>query len=315
MEDHPVQLAAVCAAAVVDVFGLIALNRYKRDQSQPCRWCWSQKRLAYWSLMAALTFVALWLDFNYPISAFLMPVKAYCFAFLVGLLDLFFSRTRGVPLQVIAGAALWCSTVLIRQFVLGRTFGSITHPVIVRELSLRVVLVEVLRYVGSLPLIGLLSDLIFSPMHRLAHSPSLYKGHHKVHHEYTNNLTALVLYHGALLDDFLMPFTTAIGGFLYVCVLSLFSLEAEAFSNVSGYLIIFNTLMSHAHDVRCARLMAPLPDSLNFVAYHYVHHLSPSNNFGLTEPSDLLWDKILGVRTICKHDAFVDSSSGEVKAQ
>ena len=31
--------------------------------------------------------------------------------------------------------------------------------------------------------------------------------------------------------------------------------------------------------------MAPLPDSLNFVAYHYEHHLSPSNNYGLTEPT------------------------------
>ena len=56
--------------------------------------------------------------------------------------------------------------------------------------------------------------------------------------------------------------------------------------------------MSHASDVRCARLVAPLPNSLNFVAYHYVHHLSPCNNFGLTEPSDLLWDWILGQKTI-----------------
>ncbi len=36
---------------------------------------------------------------------------------------------------------------------------------------------------------------------------------------------------------------------------------------MSGYLIIFNTLLSHAHDTRCARLMAPVPDGLNFVAY------------------------------------------------
>merc|ERR1712187_674856 len=79
---------------------------------------------------------------------------------------------------------------------------------------------------------------------------------------------------------------------------------SSAFSNVTGYLIIFNTLLSHAHDTRCARLMAPLPDSLNFVAYHYVHHLSPSNNYGLTEPSDLLWDFVLGVRTIRKLEDF-----------
>jgi len=81
------------------------------------------------------------------------------------------------------------------------------------------------------------------------------------------------------------------------------------FSNVSGYLVVCNTLMSHAHDVRCARLMAPLPDSLNFVAYHRVHHLHPSRNFGLTEPSDLLWDFILGVRTILKPEGL-DPAAG-----
>ena len=76
----------------------------------------------------------------------------------------------------------------------------------------------------------------------------------------------------------------------------------EAFSNLTGYIIIFNTLLSHAHDVRCSRLLAPLPDELNFVAYHYVHHLSPCNNFGLTEPSDQLWDLLLGDKTIVKLD-------------
>merc|ERR1711871_239753 len=147
--------------------------------------------------------------------------------------------------------------------------------------------------------VGLLSDLIFSPMHRLMHHSLVYKHHHKEHHEYTNQLTSLVLYHGTLLDDFLMPLTTTVGGALYTWLLGyFFGLESEAFSNVSMYLLIFNTLLSHAHDIRCARLMAPLPDTLNFVAYHYQHHLSPSHNFGLTEPSDIVWDKILGVSTI-----------------
>ena len=36
----------------------------------------------------------------------MLPIKAYSFAFSVGLLDLFFSDTRGVPLKVIAGPAL-----------------------------------------------------------------------------------------------------------------------------------------------------------------------------------------------------------------
>ena len=42
------------------------------------------------------------------------------------------------------------------------------------------------------------------------------------------------------------------------------------------------------------------PPRLNFVAYHYVHHLSPGCNYGLTEPSDMVWDRLLGVSTIKK---------------
>ena len=81
-------------------------------------------------------------------------------------------------------------------------------------------------------------------------------------------------------------------------LLSAIGLEAEASSTTTGYLIAMHILMSHAHDTRCARLMAPIPDSVNFVAYHYVHHLNPERNFGLTKPSDLIWDKILRVDTI-----------------
>ncbi len=44
--------------------------------------------------------------------------------------------------------------------------------------------------------------------------------------------------------------------------------------------------------------------------YHYVHHLSPSNNFGLTEPSDRLWDAILGVRTVKKLEEFEGGGGG-----
>ena len=216
---------------------------------------------------------------------------------------------------MIAGAALWCSTALLRPLLSGAVWPLAGRLLVVREASFRTALVETARFVGSLPFLGLLSDLIFSPMHRLAHRPSLYKGHHKEHHEYTHQLTSLVLFHGALLDDFLMPATTIVGGFLYVALLSLVGLEGEAFSSVQLYLITFNILMSHAHDVRCARLLAPLPDSLNFVAYHYVHHLRPSSNFGLTEPSDLLWDWLLGVRTIRKLDTFAPATEAVAKVQ
>merc|ERR1711963_3530 len=98
------------------------------------------------------------------------------------------------------------------------------------------------------------------------------------------------------LDDFLMPLSTTFGGYFYVRLVT--CLGCYGYSSFTAYVMVLNTLMSHAHDLRCARLLAPLPDSLNFVAYHYIHHLNPDKNFGLTKPSDLIWDKVLGKTTI-----------------
>lgn len=322
-ETHPAQVAVFLVVFVLDVVGLLLLNRRKRRQQQdeaarrkktsvdgvveaadhqPLSW--RQRRWAYWVLMAASVAMSWWLDAHYEIHDLLVPAKSYVMAFPLGLLDLHFSNTAGVPMQVIAGAALWCSTIYFRMAFTNAYFGRYVPPVLVQECSLWILLRELARFVLSLPLVGMLSDLIFSPMHRLAHHPKLYKEHHKVHHEYTNQLTALVLYHGALLDDFLMPFSTSIGGLAYTMLLGLVGLEQEGFSNVAGYLMVLNTLLSHAHDTRCARLLAPLPDDLNFVAYHYVHHLSPCHNFGLTKPSDLIWDRLLGVSTIRRLEDF-----------
>ena len=297
-ETHHVQLFVLCSVGVLNALGLVLLNRRKSQTDSRAREkasvgvSWSRKRWAYWILIAASVGFSWWLDVWFELHWILVPVKAYVMAFPLGLLDLHFSATAGVPFKVIAGAALWCSTVFVRWLLINAFFG-FSDPVtgvMVREASGAVVLREAVRFVVSLPFLGILSDLIFSPLHRLSHHPRLYVGHHKEHHEYTNTLTALVLYHGALLDDFLMPLTTSFGGALWAILLGCVGLEREAFSNVMEYLVIFNTLLSHAHDTRCARLMAPLPDELNFVAYHYVHHLSPANNFGLTEPSDRIWD-------------------------
>lgn len=315
--SHAVQHVVVASVMLIDFVALLLTNRLKANGGHGGKlWSWRRKRWAFHALMVTLVGSAAWMDVHYHITAYFHIIKAYVFAFSVGILDLYFSDTTGVPLKVCVGGALWCSTALIRQALVDHVWpngGGGLGPVIVQEVTIQAALVELLRYVTMLALVGLLSDLFFSPFHRISHLPSLYKGNHKVHHEYTRKLTALVLYHGSLLDDFLMPFSTAIGGFLYVYLLSMAGLEAEAYSNVSGYLIICNTLMSHGHDVRCARLMAPLPDAVNFVAYHYVHHLSPCNNYGLTEPSDVLWDAVLGVRTIRKLEDFEPAE--DAKAQ
>ena len=248
---HAAQFGAVGVVVALDVVGLVLLNRHKLASPPVCR-PWPQRRNAYWLLMAALISFACWLDKRYPIGTYMMAIKSYVFAFPVGLLDLHFSATRGVPLAVLAGASLWCSALLLRHAALDGGWpngGAGLPPLIVHALTPRVALVEVGRYVGMLVLTGLLSDLMFSPLHRIMHHPRIYKAlEHKVHHEYTTELTALVLYHGTLLDDFLMPFTTVLGGFLYVWLVSLVGLETEAFSNLSVYMMVCNTLMSHAHD-------------------------------------------------------------------
>jgi len=293
--------------AALDVVLLVLLNRRKRAtpaSERGSKLPWATRRNMYWGLIVGQVTLAVWLDTRYEISPWLLPLKAYIFAFPLGLLDLHFSSTAGVPLKVLLGAALWCSTVYVRQAAIETHFGREMPPVMVRSVGARTLAIEAARYIVGLPCIGMLSDLIFSPMHRCAHLPYTYQQHHIEHHEYTSKLTSLVLYHGTLLDDFLMPFSTSVGGSVYTILLGLLGLEDQAFSSVTAYLMVINLLFSHAHDIRCARLVAPLPDELNFVAYHHVHHLSPKNNFGLTEPSDKLWDWLLGVRTIRKVGEF-----------
>ena len=148
------------------------------------------------------------------------------------------------------------------------------------EFSLDLLAREALCYGCYLPVVGAFSDMFFSPIHRLMHHPKIYKGNHKVHHEYVNQLTSLVQFHATLFDDLFMPLTVTLGR---ICMQIIFTpiLPGFAVSNWVMYLNPIHQSFSHAHDVRCAHIIAPLPESLNFSAYHYVHHLSPCNNYGL----------------------------------
>eukprot|EP00928_Gymnodinium_smaydae_P008645 TRINITY_DN13146_c0_g1_i1.p1 TRINITY_DN13146_c0_g1~~TRINITY_DN13146_c0_g1_i1.p1 ORF type:complete len:317 (-),score=51.40 TRINITY_DN13146_c0_g1_i1:231-1181(-) len=295
-QSHPAQLAIVGGLFAANVASLFWINRIKAKGST-CTWSWKQKRAAYWSYMLAAVVGGCWMDQRYVANEYLLAMKAYVLAFPVGLLDFYFSDVKFVSAKAIVGAGLWCSTLMLQLFCIQSCYGRDATSVM-PDFSPASLLREGVRFLVYVLCIGMLSDLIFSPMHRLAHLPQTYQYHHKVHHEYTNKLTSLVLYHGALLDDFLMPFTTTSGGMVYNWLASLVGLQAYTYSNVCGMLITFNTLFSHAHDVRCASLMVPLPDALNFSAYHRLHHLHPSSNFGLTQPSDVVWDAILGQRTI-----------------
>jgi len=210
---------------------------------------------------------------------------------------------------------------------------------------LLIIIREIFRFLVTLPFVGIFGDFVFSPMHRLSHHPWMYakpliggvKWNHKKHHEFTTKLTSLAVYHGEFLDDAMMASSTAVGAFLYavlayhlgnaiVTLSEYYSAlgaylwpsevplpamenphwEFEVFSSMSLYLGLMNILFSHAHDIRMARLITFfVPDELNLAAYHYVHHLDPSSNFGLTEFSDFFWDRLLGVRTVRKLEDFL----------
>ena len=109
---HPIQLYAISIACAANVIGLAVINRHKRRKQVGRAWSWELRRDAFWALMAVLLAIEVWLDSRYPISTHMLPIKAYSFAFSVGLLDLFFSDTRGVPLKVIAGHSRSASTGL-----------------------------------------------------------------------------------------------------------------------------------------------------------------------------------------------------------
>ena len=100
---HPVQLAAIGAALALDVLALVYLNVTKRRGASSSL-SWPARRNCFWILISALVALAVWLDAHYAITPTALAIKSYAFAFPLGLLDLHFSSTAGVPLKVLAGA-------------------------------------------------------------------------------------------------------------------------------------------------------------------------------------------------------------------
>lgn len=299
---HRVQLWATSALFGANAISIFALNRLKA-KGHRCEWSWGARRAAFWGCVATSCSASMWLDSRYAIGRQFLNVKAYVFGFPLGLLDLYFSNcSQGVPaFTSLASAGLWCCTWVLRSLGVER-FVPGGGARIVQDFSPVSMAKELGRFYLGLPFIGMFGDLIFSPVHRVGHHPKLYKYNHKKHHEYTNNLTSLVLYYGNFLDDFMMPACVALGHFLYEKLAASCGLAGCVISNFTTYMLVMNALLAHAHDIRCARLLAPLPDHLNFVAYHYVHHLNPDKNFGLTKPSDVIWDKLLGKDTISSYE-------------
>jgi len=301
---HPAHWLVVIVVLLMNVSVLLWLNHRKAKAGIITRHTWAAKRVAYWAYMILASALVCYLDLKFEVTEAVFCVRTYLLVFPLGLIDFYFAECRRVDLKVIAGSGLWCLTMYLRVCIVRQLVGP-GKIAILSDFSTASLLKEALRYVVVLIFVGIFGDLIFSPAHRLAHHRRVYAYQHKVHHEYTNNLTALVLYHGSMFDDFLMPLTVAIGAVIFAILVHWSGLDGTlGTSNLTEMLMLFNTLFAHAHDVRCANLMFPLPAFLNFSAYHVVHHLNPDKNFGLTLPSDIIWDKLLGVKTAIDPAAF-----------
>jgi len=165
-ETHPVQIVIVIGVLLFDVVALAVTNRLKHREAKSthCAITWRSRRNAYWAFITLSISASLLLDVYFDISPVLVPVKAYAFAFPLGLLDLYFSQTSGVPMVVLIGATLWCSTVYLRQVLVDIYTGG--HGVntlrVVRIVGPSSIATEMLRYVLCLPVFGMLSDFFFS---------------------------------------------------------------------------------------------------------------------------------------------------------
>ena len=227
---------------------------------------------------------------------------AYVIGYAASLLDFSVSHVESMPvMEILPGMALWCSSSLavgwFQQHLYGSNSVTVVNP---RDLlSLQFLGWQYVTFLVNLLCRGFFTDLFFSPLHRYMHAASHYQTQHKKHHAYVRNLTNLVLYYGTLVDDFLMPLTTILGG-----LLSLLLEEATDRtgllnpSNLVTTMILTQLPYSHASDRRLASLFCPLPKSLNFIDYHLQHHLEPQSNFGLLVITDMIWDAILGTTTV-----------------
>eukprot|EP00285_Hemiselmis_virescens_P014552 CAMPEP_0173393832 /NCGR_PEP_ID=MMETSP1356-20130122/22339_1 /TAXON_ID=77927 ORGANISM="Hemiselmis virescens, Strain PCC157" /NCGR_SAMPLE_ID=MMETSP1356 /ASSEMBLY_ACC=CAM_ASM_000847 /LENGTH=322 /DNA_ID=CAMNT_0014351913 /DNA_START=69 /DNA_END=1034 /DNA_ORIENTATION=- len=288
--------AAVYLVSVASV-ALINNHRSKHGARSPPPFGWIA--CAHWAFMLSLMFASMSLDHYFPACVYLIGWKAAANAYAYAALDYWLSTTlRADALNTLKGSLVWQAMFQFTLYNLRNVWGGDHLVVRQADASPLTFLGEYGRLGHYLAFAGILTDLIFSPMHRLTHHRKLYKWLHKGHHAATNQLSGLELYRGELADDVMMAGCVTVATYLLCWAMQRTNYTFSLFSNTSWYLNQYFLVQSHASDARVANLLAPLPEALNFAAYHHVHHVDPSLNYGLTLPSDMVWDALLGVRTI-----------------
>ena len=153
-ETHFVQLAAIICMAAINLAGFVLVHREKRGKNRGQQVSWDAKRNVFWAYMLIALVCNISLDAQFSINGTLVPVKAYLFAFPVGLLDLCFATVDKVSPKIIVGALIWCSTVLIRNALITTFAGADALGQTVTDVSLLSLGTELIRYTVMLPLVG-----------------------------------------------------------------------------------------------------------------------------------------------------------------
>jgi hypothetical protein len=164
-------------------------------------------------LLLALLFLSIAMDTAFPpsqtyIGLVIITAKATASSFALALLDFYFSSVEKISRRCILGALTWSSTACASMWLLANKFGGCEQMKLITLSDLvnpATLFSEYGRFLGYLLLTGLLTDLVFSPMHRFTHSIRwIYDRLHARHHSFRSRLTSLVLFHGDELDDLLM---------------------------------------------------------------------------------------------------------------
>ena len=76
-ETAPEQLVLIGVVLILDVIGLVSINRIKASGAPPPSWSWPVKRNAFWALVTLLIGVAVTTDMHFPIGRYHHGIKAY----------------------------------------------------------------------------------------------------------------------------------------------------------------------------------------------------------------------------------------------
>ena len=136
----------------------------------------------------------------------------------------------------------------------------------------------------QIPAALLIQDFYFYWMHRIIHTPSLYKRIHRTHHLSINpSAFAAFAFH---------PLEAVLAAAIFILIVMVLPMTLYALILVSLLSLIYNVYGHLGYEVMPRFLgKSPLGYLLNTSTYHNQHHRSPRCNYGLYT---VIWDRLFG---------------------